>query len=197
VIVPAVHVLMFLDTVRPSETAAILDSIEVTDTDVTGCPMRQSALRPPTHYHPADPGALSSSVIPLEPTSIAVCHYADSWLESAALSTGNGKDRLVSTADALPRGFAHAPPSSYLPSVCTDSAADGGGAGTGFELIAQYTDRSPVTLWAHVGFCGPLGITNGLRSGRLTPTLASALSAPLHIGYAVPGRLLPGPGSTP
>ena len=51
----------------------------------------------------------------------------------------------------------------------------------------------PVRLWAHVGICGGLGIENGAREGQLTPLFAKLLHAPLHAGYVMPGRLIPGP----
>jgi hypothetical protein len=102
---------------------------------------------------------------------------------------------LVRVVNGLPEGFVHAPPSTYDPSFCNEPSSAGGEVGSGFVLWVSEVGSAPFALWAHVGICGHLGITNGARDGQLTPDLAAALNKPLHAGYVMPGHLVPDPPS--
>jgi len=175
VVVPAVGVVLFVQTPSAKTAQRIIDSVQVVDTDTTGCAMRQSTLNPPPG--PALRGAPFRHynvryVIPPQVASIAVCHYIDGWLASSTTVTGAPLADLVHRADSPPAGFAPAPGSDYLPNACR----------SGFVLQAHYDGQPDLLLWAHVGSCGLLGITNGLRSAPLTPALARAITSPLHIG---------------
>lgn len=189
VYVPAVHVLMFVDTVADAETSAIIDSIQLADTDPNGCTMHEMQLDPPTSYQPQ--ASMQDTMIPGSPSAIAICHYVDNWLVSSATVTDQEMTDLVGVVNGLPEGFVHAPPSTYDPSECESST--GGELGSGFVLWVREADAAPLPLWAHVGICGHLGITNGARDGQLTPELAGALCEPLHAGCGFPGRLIPDP----
>ena len=191
--VPDVHVLMFADTVTDSETSAIIGSIQLADTDPNGCAMRAMDLDPPASYQPE--ASLKGALIPGSPSSIAICHYVDNWLVSSATSTGQEMTDLVGVVNGLPEGFVHAPPSTFDPSICSESSSAGGEVGSGFVLWVSEPGSATVPLWAHIGFCGHLGITNGVRDGQLTPELAASLNRPLHAGYLMPGRLIPDPPS--
>lgn len=195
VYVPAVHVLMFVDTVTDDETRAIIDSIQLADTDPNGCAMHEMQLDPPTSYQPQT--SMQDTMIPGSPSAIAICHYIDHWLVSSATVTDQEMTDLVRLINGLPEGFAHAPPNTYLPSECDEPSSAGGELGSGFVLWVHEPDAAPVPLWAHVGICGHLGITNGAREGQLTPPLAAALNGPLHAGYYMPGRLIPDRPSGP
>jgi hypothetical protein len=194
VVLPAVGVLIFVDTTRRSETTRILDSIRITARDVSGCNMRQRVLEPPAHYRPADPAGLARQLVPPGAGSATLCHYQDNWLVSAAVASGAELAQLTQQANGVPRGYVHASRRDYLPGLCSRPTSAGGERGTGFELTVHYPQRAAVRLWAHIGFCGPLGITNGVRTGRLTERLARAVTLPLHTGFEIPGVLLPGAG---
>jgi hypothetical protein len=188
VVVPAAGVVMFLDTTSSLTSQRILDSVQVVDTDTTGCRMRQGNLDPPPR--PALRGAPFRHynvryVVPPDVSSIAVCHYVDGWLAAAVTVQGEALAHIVHEANSAPAGLAHAA-GSDLPSICSQPMSRGGEAGSGFVLHAHYTGRPDLLLWAHLGHCGPLGITNGLRSGQLSPALADAITAPLHLGVAIP-----------
>src|SRR5438445_9979369 len=71
--VPDAHVLMFADTVTDVETNAIVDSIQLADTDPNGCAMRETELDPPTSYQPE--ASMKDALIPGSPSTIAICHY--------------------------------------------------------------------------------------------------------------------------
>ena len=191
--VPDLHVLMFVDTVTNTGTNAIIDSIQLADTDPNGCGMRQMQLDPPTSYQPE--ASMRDVLIAGAQSSIAICHYIDHWLVSSATLTGQEMTDLASVVNGLPEGFVHAPPSTYDPSLCSEPSSAGGELGSGFLLWVSEAGSAPLPLWAHVGFCGHLGITNGARDGQLTPELAAALNTPLHAGYVMPGRLIRDPPS--
>ena len=191
--VPAVHVLMFVDTVTDAEANAIIDSVQLADTDPNGCAMRELELDPPASYQPKT--SMKGVLIPGSPAAIAICHYVDHWLASSATLTGQEMTGLVGVVNELPEGFVHAPPSTYDPSICNEPSSADGEVGSGFVLWVSEADSAPFPLWAHVGICGHLGITNGARDGQLTPDLAAALNKPLHAGYVMPGRLIPDPPS--
>jgi hypothetical protein len=172
--------------------AKSIDSVQLADEDPNGCAMRVTELMPPPVADAGTPSAgsgLADEVVTGSPTTITICHYVDNWLASSAKVTGEQMARLVEVVNGLPRGFAYAPTGSYLPSSCNGSASAGGERGSGYIVHVQ-GDGTPTTLWAHVGICGPLGITNGVRSGQLTPEFAKLLNAPLHHGYVMPGRLV-------
>jgi len=187
--VPDAHVLMFIDAVTDAETNSIVGSIQLADTDPNGCAMREMELDPPTSYHPQV--SMKDPLIPGSPSTIAICHYVDHWLVSSAALTGQEITDLVRVVNGLPEGFVHAPPSTYAPSLCSEPSSAGGEVGSGFVLWVSETGSPPLPLWAHVGICGHLGITNGARDGQLTSELAAALNRPLHAGYVMPGRLIP------
>jgi len=191
--VPDAHVLMFADTVTDVETNAIVDSIQLADTDPNGCAMRETELDPPTSYQPE--ASMKDALIPGSPSTIAICHYVDHWLVSSVTLTGQEMTDLVGVVNALPEGFVHAPPSTYDPSICSEPSSAGGELGSGFVLWVSEPGSATTPLWAHVGICGHLGITNGARDGQLTPDFAAALNKPLHAGYVMPGRLIPDPSS--
>jgi len=191
--VPAVQVLMFADTVTDAETNAIVDSIQLADTDPNGCAMRAMDLDPPASYQPE--ASLKGALIPGLPSSIAICHYVDNWLVSSATLTGQEMTDLVGVVNGLPEGFDHAPPSTFDPSICSEPSSAGGELGSGFVMWVSEAGSATLPLWAHIGFCGHLGITNGARDGQLTPELAASLNRPLHAGYVMPGRLIPDPPS--
>lgn len=196
VVVPAAGVLVFVDGAAVTRQR-IIDSIDVVAADTTGCLMHDTSFRSTFSFvSPGDitPDPRRHAVVPPTPTAIAVCHYRASWLVSSATVTASTMDEIVRQADTAPSGWAHAPTADYLPSVCTGPPAAGGEAGSGFVLLARYADGAEFRLSAHIGFCGRLGLTNGVRSARLTLALAKAITAPLHTGFAIPGRLLPGPG---
>jgi hypothetical protein len=193
VLVPAVGVVALIQTTSPAETTRILNALQLSSTDITGCRMHERVLYPPARYRPPDRGELTTAVIPPGPEAIAICHYGDNWLLSSTIATGGQLTELVHRADTGATGYAHAPPGDYLASICTAPTTDGGEAGSGYVLIARYAQRAPVRLWAHIGSCGPLGLTNGLRTSRLTDQLAAAIAGPLLTGFGLPGTLLPGP----
>ena len=186
---PEVGVLMLVDTVTDEKTQAIIDSIQISDTDPNGCAMKEMQLDPPASYRP-DP-SMRAAMIPGAPSAIAVCHFVDNWLVSSATLTDREMTDLVRVANALPEGFVHPPPANYNASQCRTSSAEGGESGGGIVLWVHEGDAAPTPLWAHVGFCGHLGITNGARDGQLTPDLAAALFRPLHAGYEFSGQLIP------
>lgn len=190
VVVPDVRVLMFIDTISASQTEQIIDSIQLPDVDANGCAMRHPVLDPPAKYQPAEKASLAAAVIPIGARGIAICHYLDNWLASSTTVTGDQLTRLVRAADDAPPGFARPQPGTYAPEICTQSSAQGGEQGSGFVLTAHYPERPDVTLWVHIGFCGNLGITNGVRSGRLTADLVEAVATPLHTGVGFPGDLV-------
>lgn len=189
-IAPGVGVVLFIDA-NPALTQQILDSVRPVATDTTGCKMHERRLNPPfssaSVRGPAPPFVISPAA-----TSIAVCHYQDNWLVSSAVATGTELANLVHQANSARRGFAHARPADYSRDICTNLSSRGGEAGSGYILLAHLADGRTQQLWAHIGSCGPLGITNGLRAGALNLRLAQAIAAPLHSGFTMAGRLLPG-----
>lgn len=189
--VPSTGALMLFDVASGAESNAIIDSIQLADTDPNGCAMHETQLDPPPSYVP--PASTQVAMIPGSPTSIAICHYVDGWLASSASEMGSEMDDLLRVVNAVPEGFVHPPADTYDPTQCDQSFAGGGERGSGLILWVNEPDAPPAPLWAHVGFCGHLGITNGSRDGQLTPELAAALYGPLHAGYAMPGRLIPDP----
>jgi hypothetical protein len=148
-------------------------------------------LEPPASYEP--PAVMHDVLIPGSPTAIAICHYVDNWLLSSATLTGEELSTFASVVNGLQEGSVHAPADTYLHSQCHEPSTDGGELGSGYIVWVSGIDQAPVPLWAHVGICGNLGIANGAREGQLTPRFAKLLNAPLHHGYVMPGRLLPGP----
>jgi len=191
VIVPSVGVLAFVHTTAPALADRIINSIELTKTDSTGCNMRETPLQAPfeTGSFRVRPYVISPTT-----TAIAICHYEDNWLVSSAVAAGPQLANIVHAANTAPFGLVHTPRTKGAYDPCSQSVARGGEAGSGFILLAHDLDGTTQRLWAHIGFCGPLGITNGGRAGALTEALASAITAPLHTGFAFPNKLLPGPG---
>jgi hypothetical protein len=192
--VPDVGVLMLIDTLSEERAEAIVDSIELSNTDPAGCAMREMQLDPPASYEPLP--AMHEMLIPGSPSTIAICHYGDNWLLSSVKLTGEELSRFVSMVNGLAEGSVHAPADSYDPSICDEPSTEGGERGSGYIVWLFGIDQAPVPLWAHVGICGDLGIANGAREGQLTPEVAHLLNEPLHHGYAMPGRLVPGPSAS-
>jgi hypothetical protein len=192
--VPDVDVLMLIDTVSETRAEAIVDSIELSNTDPAGCAMREMQLDPPASSEPLP--AMHEMLIPGSPSAIAICHYGDNWLLSSAKLTGDELSRFVSVVNGLAEGSVHAPADSYDPSFCDEPSTEGGERGSGYIVWVFGIDPAPVPLWAHVGICGDLGIANGAREGQLTPEVAKLLNEPLHHGYVMPGRLVPGPSAS-
>lgn len=193
VYVPAVGVMMLIDTVADAQTQEIVDSIELADVDPHGCAMHEQELAPPASYEP--PAAMKDALIPGSPTAIAICHYVDDWLRSSASLEGEDLSRFVDMVNGLEEGFVYAPTDTYDPSLCNEPSSEGGELGAGYVLWVHGIDHEPVPLWAHVGICGGLGIENGAREGQLTPLFAKLLHRPLHAGFVMPGRLIPGPSA--
>lgn len=193
VLVPATGVLAFVDTPSPTLTDRLINSIEVTTTDSTGCKMREFQLRPP-FAESALRGPYQRYVIEPGPATIAICHYEDNWLVSSLVVSGSAAARIVAAANTAPNGYVHAPPQKGVFNPCTAPLRMGGERGTGFILWARYANGYWRQLWFHMGSCGALGITNGQRAGALTLELARAINEPLHRGFGIPGHLLPGPG---
>jgi hypothetical protein len=191
VYVRAVDVFMVIDTVTAAETKSIVESIRLADVDPNGCAMRESQLEPSGAYEP--PASMHDVMIPGSPSSIAICHYVDRWLRSSAMLEGDLLSEFVEVVNGLAEGTAHAPIDTYDPSFCDEPSSEGGELGSGYVLWVHGIEPDPVPLWAHVGICGDLGIDSGARQGRLTPLFAKLLNRPLHVGYVMPGRLLPGP----
>ena len=187
VIIPTAGVVMFVDA-NPATTQRILDSVRRVAIDTTGCKMRETKLQLPIAIDPTR-GPYVAYVIPPGATSIAICHYEGNWLASSAVVTGDALANLVHQANVVPKGFVHAPPSR---GGCAPGSVDDE-TRSGYILLAHYPDGTTRRLWAHIGYCGPLGITNGQRAGALTLGLARAINDPLHHGFGLPGGLLPGP----
>lgn len=192
IVVPAVGVIAFVHTITTSLADRIIDSIDITRVDSSGCKMREFQLQPPFSATVLR-GPYNPYVIYPGATSVAICHYEDNWLVSSAMATGTQLTNIVREANTARGGFAHARPADYAESICAEPASRGGEAGSGYILLARNADGATQRLWAHIGSCGPLGITNGQRAGRLSLQLAQAINAPLHSGFSIPGRLLPGP----
>jgi len=191
VVVPSVGVLALVRTTTPALADRIINSIDITNIDSTGCKMQERQLDPPSELQ-LRRGPFVPHVIDPTATSIAVCHYEHNWLVSSAVATGAELANIVHQANVARTGFVHANPADYLHSLCTDTSS-GGEAGSGYVLRAHLASGVTQMLWAHIGSCGPLGITNGQRAGALTLALAKAINAPLHRGFAIPGDLRPGP----
>lgn len=189
VVVPVVGVLMFIDTTTPELEQRILDSVQMVDTDANGCPMREQTLNPPSSSQlrgaPFRPYATRYVIAPT-PASIGLCHYEDNWLMSSTTVTGPALNEIVRAANSATPGLSHARSSQFSPGICDEPSAEGGEVGSGFVLHVHYPGQPDLLLWAHIGFCGPLGITNGERSGQLSLALARAIAAPLHAGFSLP-----------
>src|SRR5436305_3191243 len=101
VLVPAAGVVMFLDVSGALTAKRIVDSVQIVQTDTTGCAMREAVLDPPSssamrggpfrHY-------TVRYVVPPSAASMAVCHYVDHWLASAATVTDSAVDEIVHDA---------------------------------------------------------------------------------------------------
>jgi hypothetical protein len=167
----------------PSEMRSIVMSLATSVVDPNGCRMHETQLFPVPYPSSQNTGAL----IPGSPTAVTICHYINYWLASSASLTGDQATTFTNLVNGLQPGFAFPPKGTYLPSTCNRPQR------SGYTLMVK-GDGTPGLLWARVGLCGPLGITNGIGSGQLTPALAKALNEPLHHGYAMPGRLVPANG---
>lgn len=186
--IPTAHLMVSVDTTSSGLTSTILDSVAISDMDPNGCAMRAGRLTPPPGAGADVPGA-HGTLLPGVPTTITICRYADRWLASSAALVGSGMTQLAGAIDGVPKGSVYAPPQDYLHAICRKSSAAGGERGSGYILHIEGTG-TPAGLWAHVGICGPLGISNGVRNGQLTRQLAAALNKPLHHGYEMPGRFV-------
>ncbi len=137
VYVPAVDVLMLIDTVADAQTQEIVDSIELADVDPNGCVMREQELAPPASYEP--PATMRDVLIPGSPTAIAICHYVDDWLRSSASLKGEDLSRFADVVNGLEEGFVYAPTDTYDPSFCNEPSTDGGELGAGYVLWVHGT----------------------------------------------------------
>jgi hypothetical protein len=188
-IVPDIGVVLLIDTATPAQQATILAAMVETSTDVTGCPMKEHELEPPSGFTPPDSSSRGAALLPSAPATVTICHYEDFWLVSATTVTGRSVRPLVATLNhALPGVSYDAQPgdadcSTPPPSEGSDEL------GTGFTLDAHYGQRPAVALWAHIGSCGPLGVTNGARHVQLTTSIANAITTPLHTTWSMPSRL--------
>jgi hypothetical protein len=184
--VPEVRVLLLVQVPDSELRQEITDSIRVLEVDSNGCRMHGGRLEPP-------PGIPEDAVQPEGPfliratvRSVAVCKYAGRWLSASTTLTGEPLEQLRTVVDGLPDGFVRADPKYYLPSVCDEPDES-----TRFVLHVLDADGSGRTLWARIGVCGELGITDGRNPHALTRELAAALNGPLHTPYSLQGHLIP------
>jgi hypothetical protein len=187
VTIPGAGVGMDVIVSTRSLESKIVRSIRVVGTDDNGCVMRHPQLNPSTTPSNGDVATL----VPPTTRSIAFCKYTEDWLTASTTLTGAAVTRFARVVDHLPPGLGHAPPNSYLGTVCTDHTSSDWRSG--FVLLLTGADGRRTTLWAHAGTCGALGITDGTAAGRLTARLVLALVRPLHTGADFPGHVLPGP----
>jgi hypothetical protein len=177
-------VMVDVNVTHPALREQIIDSIRVVDVDSNGC--RMHGVRQTLPFRYGGGIDLDPALVPGNPDRVAICKYTGTWLTASSTVTGAALHELLRVVDDLPDGFVRADPEYYLPSVCDEPDES-----SRFVLHVLDADGSGRTLWARIGVCGNLGITDGQHPHALTPELAAALNGPLHTPYAFQGHLIP------
>ena len=143
----------------------------------------------------ADRPGESAALLPGQPDSITACRYLAGWLEQGVGLSGAAARKFTATLNGLPPGLSRTTdlglvrcrPAGALGSVDDPLAGDS----MAYRIQAHYPDGPEVGLVARVGWCGELGITNGVRTGQCTMALVNLLWDTVGAGYGMSGATEP------
>jgi hypothetical protein len=155
----------------------ILASVRAVRVDKDGCP-----TRPAGAYRLGSRPSPSRPLVPAGAVRVVACSYTGRWLDRSNDLGRKESARLTSALDAATYGFARAPRSSYLPSIC-------GPTWRGSRIVARFEyprGRPAVTVTAHVDGCTRLGASNGRWAVRFKPRWVHQLVRDARYGGAIP-----------
>jgi hypothetical protein len=112
---------------------------------------------------------------------LRLCRYQSGYLEQGTTIEGAQVSELQSLLNGLPRGLSRA--SHQLPkdmcrtpgtlgSVDQPTAPDS----ESYQLDALYRVGREITVTGRLGYCGNLGVTDGVRTGQRTERLAETFT---------------------
>ena len=171
-------------------------SLRVNAVDVHGCRSRVTDVGnlPGGPIGPPRPG-LADALLPDQPASVSVCRYLAGWLEQGALLSGPALRAFASTLDRLPTGLSRATEPGLircrsrgsLGSLDDELASDS----EAYRIEARYPSGRTVILIARLGWCGDLGVSNGVRTGQRSQQLATLLTDAVGNGQGWPSTVAP------
>jgi hypothetical protein len=155
----------------------IVASVRTVRVDAAGCPTRPAGV-----YRLGSRPSPSRPLVPAGAVRAVACSYSGRWLDRSNDLGRKETGRLTRALDSAPYGFARAPRSSYLPSVC-------GPTWRGSTIVTRFeypAGRPAVTVTAHVDGCTRLGASNGRWAVRFTRNWVYRMVTDAHYGGAFP-----------
>lgn len=189
--VPELHASVLIEPARGQTGEDLAASLQVNDVDVHGCRARVSPM--PTLPIPAgsaNPGP-DGNLVPSSPASVIVCRYEAGWLESGKLLTGSTMDSFVKTLNSLPPGLSRATNPSLMHCGTQDLSDPLAVDIEAYRIEVRYPQGSPMVLFARLGQCGELGISNGVRTAQRTDALTYLLIRTVSASRGLPTRVVP------
>ena len=171
VIVPDADIAMSVESPSASLRRSIVDSARIVSTDSRGCSTRLGTA-------PSTGGRAGTddSLVPDDPSTVAICRYTDGLLERSVTVADQQLGDLRQMLSSLP------PP--HGPSGPPSCTAD---ADRVFVLRFRYRDGPGVDLRVHIGVCTDLLATNGIRSSSISSAVLTFLVDECGYDGAVPG----------
>ena len=138
---------------------------------------------------PADPAqapaasALQKMLVPQSPARIVLCRSKSGHLQQSAVLTGSDAEDFTQTINSVTPGLSRTP---EVDSLCAPALKSKTATAPGeyfgndwladvYTIFAVYPDGQRVSLISKLGFCGDLGVTNGVRTGQRTEELIGVL----------------------
>ena len=165
IVVPSLDVDLLIQSPRQASIDALVTTLTVTSTDIHGCLSRSPQVE--LRMRATTAGAV---LIAGSPTSVTTCRYLSGFLEQSRQVTGAELNPLTSMINALPAGLSVAKPNQHSPTLCHTPLDD-----EEYVLRVHYPDGHITDLYARLGLCGNLGISDGTHSGQRTEALISLL----------------------
>lgn len=168
----------------------VVRTAQVTRTDANGCPstMGYVDLTTPPTTGPAD------VMVAGTPSKVVICHYLRSFLDQGISLSPADAGRFVTALNALPTGLSEVLRSTYLPGSCRGGRLATQGDASDLEQFSiriSYADRPDAVVYARLGLCGPVGFTNGTRTGQRADGVVNLLNALFDDSLTWPGPVHP------
>jgi hypothetical protein len=163
---------------------SILAHVQLADIDSYGCRGRVSTLRARPSSSPRQGGV--QHLVPGDPSSAAVCRYADYQLSRSARLTPQDTSALTHILNSLQAGISQ--PGPGFAEAAPECAQD---LRRGFIVQFSYPTGPPLAVYVHIGGCADLSASNGMRTVKLSQALVTALTtaAGYDAGFPDPSEL--------
>jgi hypothetical protein len=167
--VPNARASAFVHAPDAATARRLAATIAVVQHDNHGC-VSQLSYEPLTTVRAQSNPGTEQSLVPGYPSSMAVCDYTGDLLTAGKEVAPSDFARDLALLRALPRGFSLAPARFNNARNCVDStdlaASVDRDRRQWYTVLVRYGAAPILVLRARIGFCGYLGITNGVVSGQ-------------------------------